>query len=164
MRPTTLELLEKLDDAFRKQIVPLLGDDHAQARAGILVQLISHLHQRVRIEGESLWQEYAELRDVLGSLDPDMPALDIAAALDAAARTIQPEQYPAVPLLAQRNEILRVCMVRVIESLDDQPAAVRTAAEQRVFAYLRAQLDRDLLLSSTPPLGDAGDSAELPLV
>ena len=164
MRPTTLELLEKLDDAFRKQIVPLLEDDHARARAGILTQLIGHLHQRVRIEGECLWQEYAELRDVLASIAADLPALDIAGALDAAARVLQRDQYPSVPLLAQRNEILRACMVRVIESLDELPETIRAVAEQRVFGYLRAQLDRDLLLSSAPPLGDAGDSAELPLV
>lgn len=164
MRPTALELLEKLDDAFRKQVVPLLQDEHAQARAGILTQLIAHLHQRVRLEGECLWQEYAELRQLLGSLAPDLAMLDLPGALNAAAAVIGPEQYPAVPLLAERNEILRAALVRVIDCLDDLPADGRGAAEQRVLAYLRAQLDRDLLLSSTPPLGDAGDGAELPLV
>lgn len=164
MRPSTLELLEKLDDAFRKQMVPSLDNDHAKARAAILVQLIGHLHQRVRIEGECLWVEYIELRELLAECAPVFPALDVGDAMAAACAVISADQYPSIPLLAERNEILRSCLVDVIASLDQLPAEARTVWEARVFAYLRAQLDRDLLLSTSPALGDAAGSAELPLV
>jgi hypothetical protein len=164
MRPSTLELLEKLDDAFRKQMVPLLDDDHAKARAAILVQLIGHLHQRVRIEGECLWDEYAELRELLADCAPVFPAIEISAAIESAAALISADQYPSMPVLAERNEILRSCLVDVIASLDQLPAETRTVWEARIFGYLRAQLDRDLLLSTSPALGDAAGSAELPLV
>ena len=164
MRPNTLELLEKLDDAFRKQMIPLLDDDHAKARAAILVQLIGHLHQRVRIEGECLWVEYAELCELLAECGSAFPSIDIAGALEKASAVIRAEQYPSVPLLVDRNEILRSCLVDVINALDHLPAETRALWEARIFVYLRAQLDRDLLLSTSPALGDAAGSAELPLV
>ena len=164
MRPNTLELLEKLDDEFRKQMVPLLDDDHAKARAAILVQLIGHLHQRVRIEGECLWIEYTELSGLLTDCSPEFPTIDIAGALQAASAVISADRYPSVQLLGDRNEILRSCLVEVINSLDHLPTDTRSLWEARVFLYLRAQLDRDLLLSASPALGDAVGSAELPLV
>jgi len=164
MRPSTLELLEKLDDAFRKQMIPLLDDDHAKARAAILVQLIGHLHQRVRIEGECLWVEYTELRDLLADCASVFPSLDVAGALQVASTVISVDQYPSVQLLVDRNEILRSCLVDVINSIDHLPTDTRSLWEARVFLYLRAQLDRDLLLSASPALGDAAGSAELPLV
>jgi hypothetical protein len=164
MRPNTLELLEKLDDAFRKQMIPLLDDDHVKARAAILVQLIGHLHQRIRIEGECLWVEYAELRDLLADCGSVFPSIDIAGALEKASAVISTDQYPSVSLLVDRNEILRFCLVDVINALDYLPTESRSLWETRVFAYLRAQLDRDLLLSTSPALGDAAGSAELPLV
>lgn len=149
MRPTTLELLEELDHVLETQIVPRLPDEHAKARMNVASQIIRAVHNRVRLQGQVLAADNADLVALLAGLTgrPD-PGGEPA--------------YVSVDTLAERNDALKAELVSTINDLDDRPDDERTRADDAVNAYLRRQLDRELELTALPVFGDA--PADLPLV
>ncbi len=149
MRPTTLELLEQLDHVLETQIVPRLPDEHAKARMNVASQIIRAVHNRVRLQGEVLAADNADLVALLAQLagQPD-PGGEPA--------------YVSVDSLAERNDALKAELVTAINGLDDLPETERSRGDDAVNAYLRRQLDRELELTALPVFGDA--PADLPLV
>lgn len=149
MRPTTLELLEELDHVLETQIVPRLPDEHAKARMNVASQIIRAVHNRVRLQG-----------DVLAADNADLVAL--LAGLAGQADPGGEPAYVSVDTLAERNDVLKAELVTAINGLDDLPDDERARADAAVNAYLRRQLDRELELTALPVFGDA--PADLPLV
>jgi hypothetical protein len=167
MRPSSLELLEILDEAFTTRIVPALEDPYVKARATVMSQIIGHLYQRFTLEGSVLWQDNAELADLLREVVPVAGAVDVPAALTAAEAVLKPGEYPSVALLDERNTLLKACLVEVLEQLDQpvpgRPPEAVAYADGLITAYLRRQLDRERDLCTIPALG-ASATRDLPLV
>lgn len=150
MRPTTTEMLEILDHILETQIMPRLADDpHAQARMNVASQVIRAVHNRVRMEGQMLATDNAEIAALLEALRGE-------------AGGAQEKPYVAVAELAERNEALRAELVNTINGLDDLPEDERDQAETAINAYLRRQLDRELAITALPVFGET--TADLPLV
>ncbi|MBB3042854.1 hypothetical protein [Nocardioides soli] len=149
MRPTTLELLEELDHVLETQIVPLLPDEHVKARMNVASQIIRAVHNRVRLQGEVLAADNADLVALLARL---------AGQSDPGGEPA----YVSVDSLAERNDVLKAALVAAIDGLDALPEAERSRGDDAINAYLRRQLDRELELTALPVFGDA--PADLPLV
>jgi len=166
MRPTTQELLEVIDEALTRTIVPTLQDPYAKARSAVMVQIIGHLHRRTSLEGAVLWADNAELAELLGQLRDVAGDVDLDAALRSAAEAVPECEYPSVDLLGRRNAMLRAALVQVIDQIDcpGHPLEDVAAADPLIKAYLRRQLDRELELCTVLPLGDSDGSRDLPLV
>lgn len=163
MLPESTELIETLDQVLGERIAPLIDDDHAQARIVVMRQIFGHLYQRVRLEGQYLWDEYGELVSLLSGLRDQFASVDIPAALAAAQEAIAPGQYPSITAMDARNRVLKECLVLVIEHLDDLPSAESARAEAEVNAYLRRQLDREDELCRAPVFG-SDEKRDLSLV
>ena len=153
MLPESTELIESLDQVLGERIAPLINDDHAQARIVVMRQILGHLYQRAQFEGQYMWDEYAELVDLLSGLQDRLASVDIPAALAAAQAMIAPGQYPSIPAMDARNRVLKECLVLVIEHLDDLPSTELASAEAEVNTYLRHQLDREDELCRAPVFG-----------
>jgi hypothetical protein len=163
MLPESTELIESLDQVLGERIAPLIDDDHAQARIVVMRQILGHLYQRLQLEGQYLWDEYEELASLLSGLRNQFASVDIAAALAAAQEMIAPGQYPSISAMDARNRVLKECLVRVIEHLDELPGAESARAEAEVNAYLRRQLDREDELCRAPVFG-SDEKRDLSLV
>ena len=149
MRPTTTELLEELDHVLETQIMPRLPDEHTKARMNVASQILRAVHNRVRMQGETIAADNADIVALLAQLDGQSDPGGEAT-------------YISVDTLAARNDELKADLVEAINGLDALPEAQRPAAEGAVNAYLRRQLDRELALTALPSFGDA--PVDLPLV
>lgn len=149
MRPTTTELLEQLDHVLETQIMPRLPDEHTKARMNVASQILRAVHNRVRLQGEVIAADNADIVALLAGLEdrPD-PGGEVA--------------YVSVDTLAARNDVLREQLVGAINAIDARPEGERSAADAAVNSYLRRQLDRELELTALPTFGDT--PADLPLV
>lgn len=150
MRPTTTELLEQLDHVLETQIMPRLPDEHTKARMSVASQIVRAVHNRVRMEGELLATDNAEIAALLAELGGEAPP------------TPGEPAYIGVETFAARNNDLRSRLIEALRGLDSLPADRREAADRSVNQYLRRQLDRDLELTSLPIFGET--TADLPLV
>lgn len=149
MRPTATELLEHLDHVLETQIMPHLPDEYTKARMTIASQIIRAVHKRIRLEGEFLAADNADIVALLARLEgrPD-PGGEA--------------RYVSVETLAARNDELKAELVSAIQRIDELPETRRAAADAGVNAYLRRQLDRDLELTALPTFG--ATTTDLPLV
>jgi hypothetical protein len=149
VRPTTTELLEILDHILETQITPRLPDEHSKARMSVASQVLRAAHNRVRLEGQMLATDNAEIVALLAQLrGVEIPGGEA--------------MYVSVESLAERNDQLRAELVTAINGIDDLPENQRQAPDSAVNAYLRRQLDRELAITALPTFGEI--SAELPLV
>jgi hypothetical protein len=148
MRPTATEMLEILDHILETQIVPKLPDEHTRARMNVASQVLRAVHNRVRLEGQMLATDNAELARLLSELRDTEPTTEA--------------EYVPVETLADRNDALRAELVEEIKRLDDRPEGDRATAESSVSDYLRRQLDREIAITSLPVFGET--TAALPLV
>jgi hypothetical protein len=149
MRPTTTELLEELDHVLETQIVPRLPDQHTKARMNVASQILRAVHNRVRLQGQTIAADNADIVALLAGLEgrPDPGG--------------EPD-YVSVETFAARNDALRAQLVDKINGIDELPEDERAGADAAVNAYLRRQLDRELELTALPTFGEA--PADLPLV
>lgn len=149
MRPTTTELLEELDHVLETQIVPRLPDEHTKARMNVASQILRAVHNRVRLQGQTIAADNADIVALL-------------AGLEGRADPGGEPEYVSVDTFAARNDLLRAQLVDAINAIDALPGDERAAADDAVNAYLRRQLDRELELTALPTFGEA--PADLPLV
>lgn len=149
MRPTTTELLEQLDHVLETQIMPRLPDEHTKARMNVASQILRAVHNRVRMQGEAIAADNADIVALLARLD---------GRVDPGGEA----PYVTVDTLAARNDDLKAQLVGAVNGLDDLPQAERAAADAAVNSYLRRQLDREFELTALPSFGDA--PVDLPLV
>jgi hypothetical protein len=150
MRPNALELLEVLDENFTTQVQPALTDPYLVARSAVMSQIIGHVYQRVAHEGPLLWDDNAELAELLEHLagTPLVRREQLAA-----VAPLDPSRYPSTEELTRRNCALKSLLVDAINALDAQENEVRATVEPVINAYLRRQLDREVLLTSAPANG-----------
>lgn len=166
MRPTAPELITYLDEAYSDRIMPALEDPFVRNRANILSQIIGALYQRWQHEGQMLWDDNAELRELLGRVQEHLPDVDVAGALAEAADVApDPAEYPTVENLLQQNTILTGALEQVVAAMPERATGALTEVEQQLHAYLKRQLERELRMCSAPVFGEGegvGRRSDLP--
>ena len=155
MRPTALELISYLDEAYSDRIMPALTDPYVRNRANILSQIIGALHQRWTFEGPMLLADNADLRALLESARTALPDVDVDGPLERArAEEPSPDEYPTIAKLTAVNNALREGLVACIGALPLQVGDDLRGVEAELHAYLRRQLDRELRICAAPVFGE----------
>ena len=155
MRPTALELIGYLDEAYTERIMPALTDPYVRNRANILSQIIGALHQRWTFEGPMLLADNADLRALLAGVRDALPDVDVDGPLQRAdAEEPTPGEYPTIAKLTAVNNALREGLVAVIGALPPQVGDDLRPVEEHLHAYLRRQLDRELQICAAPVFGE----------
>jgi hypothetical protein len=153
MRPNATELITYLDDAFNERILPLLTDPFVRNRANVLNQIIGALYQRWRFEGQMLWADNADLRQLLSVAGSE--GIDVGQALQRAdAAAPPPHEYPTVERLTEQNNLLKRGLEQVIAALPLEVDDNLRDLERALHAYLRRQLDRELQICAAPVFGE----------
>jgi hypothetical protein len=155
MRPTAVELIAYLDEAYTERILPELSDPFVRNRANILSQIIGALYQRWTLEGPMHVADLRDLRDLLERARSITPGVDIDGALaaEAAARRLDGE-YVAPDELSRRVQLLREALVAVIDTVAQDTTPERKAFRSEIRVYLRRQLDRELEMCAAPVFGE----------
>jgi len=138
VRPRADEVLDSVIWTFDTYIAPEVHEPYASSRTLTLAQLLRHVRARIRGEGDALWEDNRELRQLLAELQGGLaPALsaDVAQTLSASLRP--PDVYPSLLRLTEEATALRGALDRILRALpDDAPE------RQRIRSYLGAQLTR----------------------
>lgn len=176
MRPYPEDLLRSVRESLNSVIVPNLADDWARYVAKGMEKIVLHLELRWRHELEFLARDTVELdgllRELRSALDSGplagRPELaQVSAALAGRLERAEVLQAPPdVPGMYAQNEAYRATLVTVIDEME-KAAHDLTLREQleplreRIRAYLRRELDRDVTLAKPtymlfgPPLPEA---------
>ena len=141
MRPATHHVLDAVIDTFDTYLMPEIDDEYAASLALTVSQLLRSVRVRIVAEPRALWEDNADLANVLEGFGGRLPhPVDdaVAAALEESAALIGPVEFPGVDLLMARADILRGALVAVIEAVPDADDPVRVEGR----GYLRRQLTR----------------------
>ena len=178
MRPYPDELLRSVRQSLTEVLIPNIADDWARYVAKGMEKIVAHLEVRWRQELELIARDTAELDSLLRELHESLASESFAGAacaqiLDAALRPLgdgPPPPAPDVEGLYERQRAYRGALVDVIEAMEraTSDAAMRDRLEpyrRRVRAFLRREMDRDLILTEStfmlfgPPVAESAASA-----
>lgn len=134
--PDVDDVLAAVIDTFDRYIAPEVHDEYAASLSLTVSQLLRSMRVRVAEEGDSLWADNAELRELLRSLLPSVPAALVGAIEDACELTIA--GYPSVVRLRDEAVRLRAVLVTCIDALPDRQHPGRA----EIRTYLERQLRR----------------------
>lgn len=158
MRPRTDEILKSVLWTFDEWIVPDVTTPYAKSQTLTMGNLMRHVILRVELEGDLLFEDNRDLRDVLArsgeyidGLEPGSDALRKAGSeiTEALAKSFHGgDVYPSVARLIEEATALRWALSHAIETLQgvrDTLAgdAAYTQARQSIRDYLGRQLDRE---------------------
>ena len=138
MRPDADHVLASVIDTFERYIAPEVHDEYAASLCLTVGQLLRSVRARVAHEGEALWDDNRELRELLGTLRPQVAPTVGGLIDDALVPAGDPDAYPSVARLQAEADRLRGALVACIEAIPDREHPARAA----IRVYLGHQLDR----------------------
>jgi hypothetical protein len=133
-------VLDAVLDTFENWVAPELSDPFVRSLAITTRALVRHVRARVVFEGPTLWDDNADLRQLLGQLAELLPPLSRQLGLALDASRLEPGAYPSVARLREEADRLRRALSDVIDRLWSQPDQ---AAHDLVRRYLSRQLMRE---------------------
>jgi hypothetical protein len=142
MKPTAKQLVEGITWSLDTKVAPVVEDTWAQSTLRSVRCLLLHLSQRVEQEGQLLFDDNADLREVLRHVDDLLPAgSDWRPVIDdVLSREWRPAgAYPTVVSMTEENDALR----SVVEGLLSGDARGDGAARTELEGWARRRLLRD---------------------
>ena len=139
MRPGPHHTLDAVIATFEEHIMPEVADEYLRSLGLTIGQMLRSVRVRILREPEALYEDNADLRDVLEGVLPSLDeatAQGVRSALDGSE--IADGVYPSLERLMAEADQLRSALVAVIEANPDADHPARVAARD----YLRRQLER----------------------
>ena len=166
MRPTVDELLAGAQQTVEQVLLPDLRSSFGRSRARMVVRILDYVRRTLRgqeaflaAEIDALSELLAGLRDLFLSLathHPDLSAArEQAQTLDELLRdgAVRPESRLEPARLDEERDRLAAALDAVIRTLDrleqERPEPRLAAARAQIRDYLKASLERELVLTGT---------------
>ena len=158
MQPSTKQIIDGIAWVLDERVAPRTEDKWAASYLRSVKGLLLHLSVRVEQEGEILWRDITDQREVLAEaaplVDPDLKS----AIEDALSRRwFDPTGYRSVAMLEAENLVYRELINRLVEAAHE-PAPATPAEHAKtlhglLLSYLRRQLERERPLYAEPFAG-----------
>lgn len=141
MRPSAPELIAAISKVLDERVRPTIEDRWAASTLTSIRCLLTHLEARVQSEAQTLWDDNADLHELLGDLRDRIPDRDLAHDVDAAlAREWRPVgAFATVASMHEENTTLCELVDRLVRTERQTPAGMTDALD----AYITRRLDRE---------------------
>ncbi len=148
MRPSSVELLERIAEALDQTVLPALADDRwAASVVRSSTTLLLHLAKRVQLEAPVLLADNDDARQVLAALLERLAPPDVAPELAAEIANLVGEQtfIPSHDLAAldTRNRRYQEAMERLLQRRDGQPPDVQEEIRRALRSYFKRRMERE---------------------
>lgn len=140
MKPQVPRTLQGLAGTLLAELAPRLADDYAQKNAAVVAGLLLVAAEEWDRAAERRVAEHAALRRLFAEVAPRVESAPLRERLEEAARGRDPGLR--ISLLDQENARLRGLLIELHEHLEGQPGDAARALEERVWAELRAEVER----------------------
>jgi hypothetical protein len=141
MKPTAKQLLESITWSLDNKVAPVTDDKWAASTLRSVRCLLLHLATRVDLEGQLLFDDNADLREVLRRVEKSLsPGSEWRRLIDdvLAAEWRPASAYPTVASMTEENDAMRSLVDRLLDAL-------RGTEDNTARAELEAWIRRRLL-------------------
>lgn len=151
MKPSAKQLLEGIDWSLQNRVAPVTDDQWAASTLRSVHCLLAHLAVRVHLEGQLLFEDNADAREVLATardhLGLQAPSKREQIDHVLGRRWRADSTYPTVASMTEENDALRTVVDELLIWLHDASDSLVTTTRADMLAeldaYVRRRLARD---------------------